>query len=317
MTADVATIVVNWNTVGLLDDCLASIIAATPASVRNQIVVVDNGSTDGSVAHLAARWPEVTVIANAENVGFCRANNAAIRATDAPVVLLVNTDARLQPGNVAAFCDYLARDPQTAVVGPRLVYGDGAFQRWTAGRLPALGAAAVFFLGLDRLRAGQHRGLYLGRDTRGSFQPQWVSSAVMAIRREALDDVGLLDEQIFVYMDDVDLCSRMLARGWRVWYAAETTATHFMNGSSQRAVGRVSPEALRAFNRWYVRRHGRLSGLGLRGLEVLGFGARVLVHSLVQTAGHRGGAGGHRAEAAARRSAHAVYLRLALEPVHG
>ena len=296
---DLTTIVVNWNTVGLLDGCLASIRAATPSSVTNEVIVVDNGSTDGSVDHLRRHWPEVAVIANAENLGFCRANNQAIRASTAPVLLLVNTDARLQPDNVTTLLDYFARDAQTAVVGPRLVYADGGFQRWTAGRLPSLGAAATFFLGLDRLRPWGHRGLFLGRDVDRSFRPEWVSSAVMAVRRTALEEVGLLDERIFVYMDDVDLCARVVAAGWHVWYAAETTSTHFMGATSTQATGRVSPEALRALNRWHARRYGAVSGQALRVVELMGFGLRVLLHVPDDV----------------RRAAHARNFRLALEQI--
>ena len=305
---DLTTIVVNWNTVGLLDGCLDSIRGATPGSVVNEVIVVDNGSTDGSVDHLRTHWPEVKVIANTENVGFCRANNQAVRASTAPVLLLVNTDARLQPDNVTSLLDYFLRDPQTAVVGPRLVYADGEFQRWTAGRLPSLAAAAAFFLGVDRLGPWQRRGLFLGRDVEQAFQPEWVSSAVMAVRREALVEVGLLDERIFVYMDDVDLCSRIGAAGWRVWYAAETTATHFMGATSKRVTGQGSPEALRAFNRWYVRRHGPASGLALRGVELLGFGARVVAHGAQDRL--RSGPSSSGADA------HLRHLRLALEPIH-
>ena len=268
MTADLATVVVNWNTVGLLDECLASIFAATPASLHNEVVVVDNGSTDGSVEHLRRHWPDVRLIVNPDNQGFCRANNAAVRATDAPLLLLVNTDARLQPDNIAGLLRYFRDDPQAAVVGPRLTYADGTFQRWTAGRLPGLRSLAAFLLGLDRVGPWRGAGHYLGADTGEAFRPEWVSSAVMAVRRSALEEVGLLDEDIFVYMDDVDLCARVTAAGWHVWYAAETTAAHFMGASSTRVTGRASPEALRALNRWYVRRHGAAAGRVLRGVEV-------------------------------------------------
>ena len=307
--SDLTTVVVNWNTVGLLDDCLGSILAATPPGLRNDVVVVDNGSTDGSVEHLARRWPGVRVIANADNRGFCRANNQAIRTSSAPYLLLVNTDARLEPGGIAALLRWFDRDPRAAVVGPRLVYGDGSFQRWTAGRLPAPRSMATYLLGLDRLRRTGSRtgGLYLGEDTREPFQPDWVSSAVMAVRRDALDDVGLLDERIFVYMDDVDLCARALAGGWHVWYAADTTAIHFMGSSSKRLTGKPSPEALRALNRWYVRRHGAAAGVALRALEVGGFAARAVVAGAGSLAGRSG--------SRSRLSVHTAHLRLALERI--
>lgn len=307
---DLTTVVVNWNTVALLDECLASVLASTPPDMSHDVVVVDNGSTDGSVDHLARHWPDVRVIANTDNVGFCRANNQAIRATDSRYLLLVNTDARLRPGGVAALLRYLEDDPRAAVVGPRLEYGDGTFQRWTAGRLPGALPVAVWLLGLDRFgpRALRRRGLYLSDDVRTPFRPEWVSSAVMAVRREALDDIGLLDEQIFVYMDDVDLCARALAAGWRVWYAADTTATHFMGSSSLREDGRPGTEAVRALNRWYVRRHGAAAGLGLRAVEALGFGARAALHGVAALGGRPG--------ARVRAATHAARFRLAWEVIH-
>ena len=308
--SDLTTIVVNWNTVGLLDDCLASIVAATPPGMTNDVVVVDNGSTDGSADHVSAAWPAVRVLRSPTNVGFCRANNLAIRDSDSPIVLLVNTDARLHAGGIAALLRYFDDDARAAVVGPRLVYGDGTFQRWTAGRLPGPVSMGTFLLGLDRVGPGAARrlGLYLGADVAEPFRPQWVTSAVMAVRRSALDEIGLLDERIFVYMDDVDLCARALAAGWHVWYAADTTATHFMGSSSKRATGKASPEALRALNRWYVREHGTAAGIALRTAELAGFGLRAGVHGALALTGRPG--------ARSQLSAHATHLRLALERTH-
>jgi GT2 family glycosyltransferase len=307
---DLTTIVVNWNTVGLLDDCLRSIAEATPAFLDTEVVVVDNASTDGSVAHLRAHWPDVRVLENESNEGFCRANNRAIRSTSAPYVLLVNTDARLGPGSVEAMLAHFRRDHRAAAVGPRLVYADGTFQRWTAGAAFGLRSAAAFLLMADRVAPGRARGLFLARDTPEPFRPAWVSSAVMALRRSAIEEVGLLDDGIFVYMDDVDLCDRLTAAGWHVWYAADTTAVHFMGGSSTRGPADTgsSPEALRALNRWFARRHGRRRARQLRCLEVLGFGARAALY---------GAASVVRRSAAdrPRMRAHLSHVRLALEPL--
>jgi len=282
MNADLAVVIVNWNTVDLLDECIQSVVDHGPSDLRTEVLVVDNASQDGSVEHLRERWPSVQVIGNEENVGFCRANNQAIRATDAPYLLLINTDARLTEGCADAMLGYLERDPSAAVVGPRLVYGDGSFQRWTAGRALGLGSCANYFLGLDRLahRVPALTGIYLPYDTDEPFRPGWVTSAVMLLRRSALDEIGLLDEAIFVYMDDVDLCQRATDAGWHVWYAADATAVHFMGASTKRETGKVSPEAMRAFNRWYERRHGRRSAQAVRALEAVGFGARAGLHAV-------------------------------------
>lgn len=302
-TSALTTVVVNWNTVDLLDDCLAGIAGATPAGLDNHVVVVDNASADGSVAHLRRHWPGTTVMANDANVGFCRANNQAIRATSSPYVLLVNTDARLAPGCIGHLLDRFAADPRAAVVGPRLAYADGSFQRWTAGRDFSLPSLSLWLLGADRVVG---TGAYLARDTNRAFRPGWVSSAVMALRRTALDEVGLLDESIFVYMDDVDLCARATAADWHVWYEPAARATHLMGASSQRPAGGAAPEALRALNRWYARRHGPGRARVLRGVEVVGFAGRCLAYRA------RGLVTGSDADRA-RAAAHATHLTLALE----
>lgn len=309
--ADVTTIVVNWNTVGLLDECLASVVAATPDGVDNEIVVVDNASSDGSVAHLRSAWPGVTVLVNEVNEGFCRANNRAIRATSSPFVLLVNTDARLTQGSIGSLLRYFDRDARAAAVGPRLVYGDGTFQRWTAGQAFDLRSAANYLLLFDRVAPRRARSLYLAEDTDRPFRPAWVSSAVMALRRSAIEEVGLLDDEIFVYMDDVDLCDRLVRKGWHVWYAADTTAVHFMGGSSTWGPtdASTSPHALRALNRWFARRHGARRAAHLRRLEVVGFGARAALYGAAAVAGRS-------PRARSKMRAHLAHARLALENVH-
>jgi hypothetical protein len=307
--ADLTVVVVNWNTVELLDDCLQSVVDHGPKDLRSEVVVVDNASTDDSVEHLTTRWPSVRVISNAENVGFCRANNQAIRLTDSRYVLLLNTDARLTAGCLDAMLGYFDRDPRAAVVGPRLVYGDGSFQRWTAGRSLSLRSCAMYLLGLDHL-AGRYpalSGMYLPYDTDEPFTPGWVTSAVMLLRRQALDEVGLLDESIFVYMDDVDLCQRATDADWNVWYAADSTAVHFMGASSRRDPGVASAEALRALNRWYERRHGRRSARAVRALETVGFGSRAALCAVNGRIFHDDAARG-------RGRAHWTRVKLSMEP---
>jgi GT2 family glycosyltransferase len=310
-SSDVAVVIVNWNTVDLLDDCLQSVVDHGPTDLRTEVIVVDNASTDGSAAHLREHWPSVRIIENDDNVGFCRANNQAIRATTAPYLLLINTDARLTAGCADVMLGHLDRDPDAAVVGPRLVYGDGSFQRWTGGRSLSLGSCANYYLGLDRLagRMPAFSSIYLAQDTDRPFMPGWVTSAVMLLRRSALDEIGLLDESIFVYMDDVDICQRATDAGWHVWYAAEATAVHFMGASTKRETGKVSPEAMRAFNRWYERRHGRRSARAVRALQTVGFGARAGAHAVKGLVHHDDAARG-----AAR--AHWTRCKLSLETAH-
>lgn len=307
--ADISAVVVNWNTRELLARCLQSLRANAPSTRTLDIIVVDNGSADGSAESVRSDWPQVRLIANARNEGFTRANNRAIRTTTSPYLLLVNADAFVSPGCIDQLLARLEADPRAGVAAPRLVYGDGSWQRWTAGRAPSLISAACYFLFLERvLPAARHRSLYLAEDRRDAFQPEWVSSACMLVRRAALDDVGLLDENFFAYMDDVDLCQRLREREWSVWYCPDAQAVHVMGGSTRRRTGRPSPAAVRSFNRYFRQRHNRAAALAVRAIEAAGFGARAL---LLSAAGIRV------PEFRERARTHWAYLRLALEGDRG
>jgi GT2 family glycosyltransferase len=273
-TTRVSAVIVNWNTSDLLEDCLRSLRDHGPAGM--EVVVVDNGSTDGSVAMLEQRWPAVHVIVNEENRGYQAANNQGMRAAHGDVLLLVNADATLTPGCLDALLARLAADPRAAAVGPRLVYGDGSFQRWTAGQLPSLRAAASYFFFGDRLFP--RSGLWLGRDLDTAFEPGWVSSACMVVRRAALEQIGLMDERFFAYMDDVDLCARARAAGWTVWYEPAATSVHLMGQGTKRQTGAASPLALQSYVRWFGMQRGRLSLALFRALAFTGFGLRAVLY---------------------------------------
>ena len=178
-TPDVTAVIVNWNTRDLLADCLESLVHHPPVDRSMEMIVVDNGSTDGSVELLRTGWPQVRVIANEDNLGFTKANNQAFAIARGRVLLLINADARVEPGCLDTLLGRLDADPRAAIVGPRLTYGDGSWQRWTAGQAPTLRSAAGHFLFLERVigRRGPGIGIYLGRDVRTPFRPDWVSRA--------------------------------------------------------------------------------------------------------------------------------------------
>ncbi len=309
--AGIAAVVINWNTRDLLARCLESLRANAPAHRSLEIIVVDNGSTDGSAEYVRTDWPDVRLIANEKNEGYTRANNQAIRASTSPYLLLVNADAFVLPGCIDRLVERLEADERAGVAAPRLVYGDGSWQRWTAGRAPSLVSAAAYFLFIERvLSAARRRSLYLAQDVRTAFQPDWVSSACMLVRRAALDDVGLLNERFVAYMDDVDLCQRLRDGGRSVWYCPEAEATHVMGGSTRRRTGRPSPAAMRSFNRYFRDRNGRAASLAMRGIEAAGFGARAGALALA-------GALRQKEHLRERARAHWAYFQLALEPDRG
>ncbi|MFA9565379.1 MAG: glycosyltransferase family 2 protein, partial [Acidimicrobiales bacterium] len=277
----IATVIVNWNTADLLEGVLRNLGEHLPEDAS--VLVVDNDSADDSVERVDAGFPDVEVIQMGENAGFCRANNAGIEASDSEFVLLINTDARLTDGCLEGMLSYFERDPRCAIVGPRLTYADESFQRWTGGRLPTVASTSSFYFFLDRFsdRVPALSSVYLAHDTDEPFPCGWVSSAVMLLRRDALDEFGLMDDRIFLYMDDVDLCQRAHDAGWTTWYAADQTAVHFMNGTSTKVVGTASPEAARSANRWFTRHHGPRAGLAMRASQAGGFGLRAAGHGAI------------------------------------
>lgn len=279
MSMDVCAIVVNWDTADLLDACLTS-LQAHGADHLAGVIVVDNGSEDGSADLVRRAWPDVELIANDDNLGYTRANNQAIVRSRHEHLLLINADAMLQPGCLPVLRARMDADPRAAVVGPRLVYADGSWQRWTAGKAPSLRSAMSYFLLLDRLERFAGDSVYLARDVTAPFRPDWVSSACMLVRRDALDGVGLLDERYFCYMDDVDLCQRVRDAGWTVWYEPDAVATHLMGQATVRRTGAASPAALRNFNDYFTRRHGTAAGATLRAVEVAGFTARAAAYTV-------------------------------------
>lgn len=302
---DVSVVIVSWNTADLLDACLASVHDLVPPGTSTEVIVVDNGSTDGSPGLVADRWPGVHLIANPDNRGYQAANNQGMRAASGSVLLLINADAMLQRGCLAGLLRRLATDERCAIVGPRLVYGDGSFQRWTAGRLPTLASVASSFLFVDRLLP--RSGVWIGRDLRRPAVVGWVSSACMAVRRSALEDIGLMDERFFAYMDDVDLCARAADAGWRVRYEPEAVATHLMGQSTKRQTGRSSPLAVSTFLRYVELHRGRRVAACTRAVAAVGFALRAVVH---------GGLGLRSAERRATAAAHGRSARICLTTRH-
>jgi N-acetylglucosaminyl-diphospho-decaprenol L-rhamnosyltransferase len=305
----ISIVIVSWNTCDLLRDCLRA-LEQHPAHGRiAETIVVDNGSRDGTAEMVRDEWPSVHLIENTENAGYTRANNQAIRSSRGEYIVLINADASVQAGCLDTMLSAMDADERIGAVGPRLVYGDGRWQRWTGGRAPSLRTAFNYFLFLERLSPDDPRfaGIYLGRDIHEGRSVDWVSSACMLLRLRALEQVGLLDERFFVYMDDVDLCQRLRDAGWKIRYCPEAQATHLMGQSTKRQTGGVSPEALRSFNRYFAGRYGSSATATLRVIEAIGFAIRAVAY-LAAAAIRR-----DEPRLSAQAAAHWQYFRVSVE----
>ncbi|MDQ1585746.1 MAG: hypothetical protein QOH80_1111 [Actinomycetota bacterium] len=290
LTARVSVVIVNWNTSDLLDQAMQSLRRSGDGSLVLEVIVVDNGSTDASVEMLASRWPSAQQIRNETNRGYQAANNQGMAAATGEYVLLLNTDATLQPGCLSQLVSWLDTHPRAGIVAPRLSFADGAFQRWTAGQLPTLRSASAYFFTLDRLFPKS--GLWLGRDLRQPFTPGWVSSACMLLRRSALLEIGPMDERFFAYMDDVDICARAWSAGWQVWYLPEARATHLMGASAEVRTNGTSPAAVRALVRYVSLTLGHRRTRLFQLEACIGFALRALAHACVGRVRGRSPTGG-------------------------
>jgi len=274
-----SVIIVSWNTAVLTERCLRA-LRTNATSISMEIILVDNGSSDGTVEMVQTAFPEVVLVVNTSNEGFTRANNAGIAIAQGRYILVINSDAFVSPGCITQLLSDLETRPRAAAVAPRLVYGDGRWQRWTAGSAPSVRTAANHYLFLERLSPGGRAfaGLYLGADVRQARRVDWVSSACILLRAEALKAVGGFDERIFLYMDDVDLCQRLRDAGWEVWYSPQAEATHLM-GQIVRGQSSAPPLlALRSFEQYFSARHGRVAVLALRTIQIVGFTCRAATY---------------------------------------
>jgi GT2 family glycosyltransferase len=225
-------VIVSWNTQQVLRSCLASIFAHPPSSTF-ETVVVDNGSTDASVATVRADFPQVQVIENGSNLGFSRATNQGIRQTRGRFVLLLNSDTEVQPGVFDRLTRCMETHPRVGACGPMLLHPDGSFQSSHA-RFPVVWRELLAVMGVARWIWGS---TYPSAPYRLSLAPgpvEWVGGACLLIRRACVDQVGCLDEGFPMYSEEVDLCYRMRRHGWDVWYCPEARIIHLGGASSKR-----------------------------------------------------------------------------------
>lgn len=249
---DVAVVVVNYESGPALGPCVAGLRSEGPA----ELVVVDNGSADGSLRGLGHRFPDVEVLAPGRNLGYGAAANRGVAATTAPWVLVCNPDLEVHPGTLAALAGVLDDDPGCALVGPLIRNPDG--QRYpSARRFPTLtDAAGHALLGIfapDNRFTRSYQRAELGALDRDREVVDWVSGACFLVRRSAFEEVGGFDEAYFMYAEDVDLCWRLGRAGWRVVYLPSAEVTHRQGLSTDQQPFRMIFEHHRSLLRFAAR----------------------------------------------------------------
>jgi N-acetylglucosaminyl-diphospho-decaprenol L-rhamnosyltransferase len=250
---DLAVVVVNHNTGQYLSRCMDS-IRASAGDLRLEVVAVDNASSDGSAGPVAAGRPDVRLIANSDNRGFAHAANQGIAATSAPFVLLLNPDAEIVGGTLAALVKVARERPGAGAVGALVRNPDGSIQP-SARRVPRLGEALGHaFLGpVWRGNPWTRSYTMAGWDRSSEREVEWVSGSAVLLRREALDEVGLFDESYFMYVEDVDLCTRLRRAGWAVVFSPELEVVHQIGVSTHGQRGRMAFAHSDSIYRYFVK----------------------------------------------------------------
>jgi len=253
---ELSIVVVSYNTASLLAECLRSVPAAI-AGVEYQVVVVDNASGDGSAEMVACEFPGVRLIRNTENVGFARANNQGIRATQGEYLLLLNSDTVARPDTLAGLVRFMDARLQAGAAGPRLLRSDGTPQPYAFGGDPRPGYLLARAANRLLFRRYQHDWA-----TETVQEVDWVSGACMMVRRAAIEQVGLLDEKMFMYFEDNEWCLRLRRADWQVYYNPQVAITHLGGQSIRRnpAAQRAYRDSLRYF---YHKHYGKAAGWAL------------------------------------------------------
>lgn len=298
---DLAIIIVNFNTRDYLRNCLTSIYDSR-GDFTCEVCVVDNASSDGSVAMMRAEYPETRLIESPVNGGFAYANNLGLRAygfglttcrtpgnasaqhspswgdlSNRPCyVLLLNPDTVLPPDALAMMLDFMAEHPEAGVAGPKLVLEDGSLDLACRRSFPTPQVATYRMMGLSKLfprhpRFGRYNLTYLDPDQ--VAQVDSVVGAFMLVRREAIQQAGLLDEKFFMYGEDLDWAYRITQAGWKVYYNPAVTVLHVKRAASRHS-RKAAREFYRAMRIFYDKHYASSTPFWLHWLVLAGISLR-------------------------------------------
>jgi GT2 family glycosyltransferase len=233
---DVSIVIVSFNTCAVLRECLRS-VDREAGSLRIQVIVVDNASSDDSPSMVSQEFPDVVLIRSQVNLGFGRANNLGFESAHGRFIVLLNSDAFLDEGSLERSVAHMEANPKAGLCGGRLIGRDGALQP-SARMFPTVVNDLIVLSGLA---ARYPRSRFFGRFDRtwanelDAAEVDWVPGAYSMIRAEALAAAGPFDPRFFLYYEEVDLCRRIKQKGYSVWYWPDISVVH-LGGESSRQV---------------------------------------------------------------------------------
>ena len=274
---DLSIIIVNWNTRDMLAGCLKSIFE-TVDDLEFEVIVVDNASSDGSTTMVRQRFPQVRLIANDRNVGFASANNQGVRWSTGLHVLLLNPDTVSLSGALQTLVAFLQSHEDTGAIGPMILNSDGTLQS-SVNPMPTLWRE---FWRLMRLDQFLPQSIYHEEEwgTAVAHKVEVIQGNCLLVRRKAFAQVGLLDEEYFMYTEEVDLCYRLLKAGWSLYWVPMANVVHYGGQSTRQVAREMFIELYRSKVLFFRKTRGMRGVLAYKTILILAALPRVLAGGL-------------------------------------
>jgi len=276
---DLSIIVLNYNTCQLTLDALESVYASKTI-YQYEVIVVDNNSTDNSVIEIQNQYPQVILIQNKDNLGFAKGNNQGIKASNGRYILLLNSDTIIQPDTLDIMLRFMDNSPSVGASGCKLVLTDGNLDKACKRGFPTPSASFYYAFGISKLfpnnpRYNQYQLSYM--DENQDYPVDCLVGAFMMVRRETIDQVGLLDEDFFMYGEDIDWCYRIKEAGWGIHYYPYTQILHLKGASSRRKPFKIIYEFHRAMYLFHKKHYQRRYNFIINSLVYTGIFVKFLL----------------------------------------
>ncbi|AIQ71274.1 glycosyltransferase family 2 protein [Paenibacillus graminis] len=285
MSVDVSIIVLNYNTCRLTMDCLRSVYDSESNFVY-EIILIDNNSRDDSVERISREFPGVMLIANSENVGYARANNQGMEVASGRYVLLLNSDTVVRKDTLQIMISFMDSRPDLGASGCKVILPDGSLDKACKRGFPTPSASFYYAFGFSKLFPDRPRfnGYQLGYlDPDQDYPVDCLVGAFMLLRRETIDQVGGLDEDFFMYGEDLDWCFRIKEAGWGIYYYPQTSIVHLKGGSARRRPFKIVYEFHRAMILFHRKHYSKRYNSMINGAVYTGVGVKFVL-SLVRNA---------------------------------
>jgi len=279
-TPQLSICIVSWRTRKQLETCLRSLFE-TLEGMRFEVIVVENASGDGTAETVKNNWPQVRLLENSRNVGFPKAANQALSASCGHYLLLLNPDTTVLEGTIQNLLSFMETRPEAGAGSCRILNPDGTLQTECRRRLPTLTTELLELTGLSRLFPnhpffGQWR--MPNWDPREPSEIELASGACLLIRRKVLEEVGLLNEDAFMYLEDLDYCYRIVEKGWKIFFYPDAAIIHQGQQSSTHGLPFVRALSYDARHKFFKMYYGAWPARALRIMVVSAMMTRLLVY---------------------------------------